>query len=229
MRLKAIVCDLDDTLYNEVDYVLSGFKTIDNWIKKTYGKNDFYEYAVKLFELGERKKVFNQALDSLNIEYDQEFISSLLEMYRSHLPTISLLNDSLWLLDNLKANVKKGIITDGYYNTQNQKLKALKLFDKFNSIVISDLFGRENWKPSPRPYLESIKILNCDHHECVYIGDNDKKDFITAKRLGWLTVKISRNAGIYVNENVGDEYKADFLITDFRDLKEIIELKHLFK
>jgi len=44
-----IVLDLDDTLYLERDYVRSGFKAVDQWLRMHKSFNDFYEEAWRLF------------------------------------------------------------------------------------------------------------------------------------------------------------------------------------
>lgn len=52
MMIKAIVFDMDDTLYKEKDYVVSGFKAVDDWIKEKYKKTGFYNIAIQLFDSG---------------------------------------------------------------------------------------------------------------------------------------------------------------------------------
>lgn len=39
---KFCLCiDLDDTLYNEIDYVISGYRYFEKWYKKNYKKKFF--------------------------------------------------------------------------------------------------------------------------------------------------------------------------------------------
>jgi putative hydrolase of the HAD superfamily len=64
--------------------------------------------------------------------------------------------------------------------------------------------------------------------EVVYIGDNPNKDFVTAKKLGWLTVHINRTNGIYSFSNVSPEFQAHYKIQDLHELTKIPQLKHLF-
>ncbi|MES9706055.1 hypothetical protein ABWK26_24960 [Bacillus toyonensis] len=92
MVIQAIVFDMDDTLYKEKDYVVSGFKAVDDWIKDNYGKIGFYNIAIRLFNSGEKKFVFNKTLKKLDIDYDEKLISNLIEQYRFHKPDIQLLD-----------------------------------------------------------------------------------------------------------------------------------------
>ncbi len=127
MVIQAIVFDMDDTLYKEKDYVVSGFKAVDDWIKDNYGKIGFYNIAIRLFNSGERKFVFNKTLKKLDIDYDEKLISNLIEQYRFHKPDIQLLDEADWVLNNLVNTVKIGLISDGYLVAQKRKINALKL------------------------------------------------------------------------------------------------------
>lgn len=228
MEIKAIVFDMDDTLYKEKDYIVSGFKAVDDWIKEDYKKIGFYNIAIQLFDSGERKFVFNKTLEKLNITYDEKLISNLIEKYRLHKPDIQLLDEADWVLSNLTNNVKIGLISDGYLITQERKINALKLKERFHSIILTDELGREYWKPSQLPYEKISKELQVPHRQCVYIGDNLSKDFITAKKLNWITVHINREDGIYRNLIVEQDYKAHYTINNLRKLPDIPVLKHMF-
>lgn len=228
MHINAIIFDMDDTLYMERDYVISGYKAVDHWVTETYKKTGFYDIATQLFNSGEKKFTFNRALEELNISYDEQTIGQMLEKYRFHEPEIHLLEEAEWVLKHLIGTVKIGLISDGYLIAQEQKVKALNIKEKFDSIILTDSLGREHWKPSPVPYEKASKVLNVPHPQCVYVGDNTNKDFITAKKLGWATVHIDRNEGIYSNQGIGEDYRAHYTIKDLKELSYIPVLKHIF-
>ena len=155
---------MDDTLYREKDYVLSGFKSVDKWVRENYKTSGFFELGTKLFLSGERQLLFNKTLKKLNLIYDEQTITTMLEIYRSHKPEIQLLEDADWMISNLLDTVKIGLISDGYLVSQRKKVDALKLKDRFHSIILSDQFGREHWKPSSLPYEKVCKELKCNHN-----------------------------------------------------------------
>ena len=229
MQINAIVFDMDDTLYKESDYVISGYKAVDNWVAETYQKTGFYDTAIQIFHSGEKKLVFNKTLEKLNIKYDEKTIRNMIEEYRSHEPEIHLLEEAEWVLNHLIDTVKSGLISDGFLITQEKKVKALNLKEKLHSIILTDSFGKEHWKPSHVPYEQASKELGIPHHQCVYVGDNVNKDFITAKKLGWTTVHIDRKDGVYANQVVEQDYRAHYQINDLRELADIPVLKHMFK
>jgi putative hydrolase of the HAD superfamily len=228
MSIKAIVFDMDDTLYYESDYVRSGMKELGKWIMENYNVDGFYETAIGFFETGERKYIFNKTLDILKIPYNEKLIQSMIILYRSHKPYIKLLNDSKWVLERLNKNIKIGLISDGYFDAQTNKVHSLGIEDKFHSIILTDQFGRNHWKPSQKPYEQTILNLKVTHDECMYIGDNVKKDFIAANKLGWKTVHIDRECGVYSNIIVKQEYMAHYKISNLKKLSVIPEFQHLF-
>ncbi len=76
-------------------------------------------------------------------------------------------------------------------------MDALKVDYLVDYICITDELGRELWKPHPISYLLLLEKFNLKAQECIYIGDNELKDFITAKSIGMQTIKIERVNGIY--------------------------------
>ncbi|MBP1967070.1 HAD family hydrolase [Paenibacillus aceris] len=228
MTINALVFDMDDTLYEEKDYVKSGFKALDQWVIKEFKIKGFYETALDLFLTGERKLLFNKTLDKLNIIYNDSMIKSMVESYRSHEPDIQLLEDAKWIFENLRDTVKVGLISDGYLVAQEKKVNALKLQEKLQTIILTDRLGREHWKPSHVPYEYACQELQLPHDQCVYIGDNINKDFVTAKKLGWTTIQIERNDGIYSGITAEQEYRAHFKIDNLRKLPDLPMLKHMF-
>ena len=195
--IKLLVFDLDDTLFPEREFVRSGFQAVGAWMLNKYSVAGFFEVAWKFFKDGKRGKIFNLTLEQLGVEYGPPMIQELLQIYREHKPTLSLYNDAQWAINYFKKDKQLGIITDGYSITQRNKVEALKIEANFDTVIYSDLYGRENWKPSPVPYLKVMELTGCKGAECIYIGDNPRKDFVTAKNLDWMTVKICREEGEY--------------------------------
>ncbi|MGM0804998.1 MAG: HAD family hydrolase [Bacillota bacterium] len=224
MSIKAVIFDMDDTLFCEEHYVMSGFRAVGKWLEHPL----FYDTAKNLFQSGERKMIFNRSLQQLRIPYDEFLIKEMLHVYRNHDPHISLHEDAVYVLDQLHNKVKLALITDGYLETQQKKFYALKLQDYFQTVVFTDELGREHWKPSPLPYQIVSTTLNVLPQECVYIGDNPAKDFVTAKKLGWLTIYIQRNDGIYHHGEYPSTHAAHHIIHDLKELTKLAELKPLF-
>jgi putative hydrolase of the HAD superfamily len=126
--ITCVVFDLDDTLYDEMDFVKSGYLEIANLLNATFGvdKTLTYNRLIDLFEL-DRKRVLNRLCIELNIEISD----ALIELYRYHQPTISLKSDVIEILNELKISFKLGILTDGDSVTQWNKFRALMQTARF--------------------------------------------------------------------------------------------------
>lgn len=190
------ILDLDDTLYLEVDYVRSGFVSVDNWLEKQRGIIGFYDSAWHQFKLGLRGNIFDQVLESFGIR-DTSLIPQMISVYREHQPCIDLLPDTKRFFNNYGPE-KLGLITDGYSQSQWAKIEALKLRDKIGQIIVTGDWGKEYWKPHTRSFLEIQK--NHYPFDCVYIGDNPKKDFIAPSKLRWApSIRIRREGSLHID------------------------------
>lgn len=213
-NLQAIVFDLDDTLYSERDYVLSGFRAVADWAAVNLGidRDRGIETLFDLYAAGVRNNTFNQWLAIHQIE-NTEVIAKLLDVYRSHVPTISPFSESIDLLTSLTKSYKIGLVSDGYLQVQQRKWSALGLAYFFDAVVFSDSLGREHWKPSMAPFKLVLEQLNVDPASSVYIGDNPLKDFFGARQLGMFTIWVKRSNSEYGNlQPPSAEYHPDVTI-----------------
>jgi len=182
------VFDLDDTLYSERSYELSGINAVWN---KLLELNPEIRKIISLEQLVKENEQWVELV--LQIESQNLTISRdlLLEIYRSHFPSIELYDDSCQFLSFLVENkAKLAMITDGRSFSQRQKLKALNIEHLFNPLQISEETGY------PKPNGESYLAIESHYpgYQYLYIGDNPKKDFVTPNKLGWMTYGL-RNRG----------------------------------
>jgi putative hydrolase of the HAD superfamily len=225
MKRTVLVFDLDDTLYAEREFVLSGFAAVDRWLQEKRGIVGFAPEATRVFAAGKRGRIFDEVLGNLGIGDTAELVPKLVEIYRAHKPQLTLFAEARWAIERFREHFKLGLITDGYAETQRNKVAALGIGKLFDCIVFTDDLGRENWKPSPMAFRLMMNRLGVEGHECVYVGDNPVKDFLAPNELGWLTVLISRDGGEY--GKAGGEmdtplHKANKTIGSLRELSECL-------
>lgn len=220
---KIVVFDLDDTLYLEQDYVKSGFEAVDRHLSKQ-NINGFYKLAWQYFLDGGRGNTFNIVLDQLKTSYDKDFILSLIKVYREHFPAISLCSDATTIISKFNGIFPMALITDGYSSSQKQKIAALGLNQYFEKIVVTDDLGENHqyWKPHAKPYETVKSHFGVEHHHCIYIGDNETKDFITANKLGWSTIQIIRQGSEYQQKQLSKSHEAKKKIHSLLELEAII-------
>lgn len=189
--VKLIVLDIDDTLYLERDYVRSGFKAVDGWLLANCSTNGFFERAWNYFLAGRRNDIFNQVLRDINLD-DDSLVIKMVEVYRTHEPDICLLPDARSFLQS-HALTEMAIISDGHSASQWAKIRSLGLKERVGTIIITNDWGREYWKPHPRAF-ETVQ-QGYSPASCVYIADNPQKDFIAPASLGWMPSIRVRRAG----------------------------------
>jgi putative hydrolase of the HAD superfamily len=223
MPFDAIIFDLDDTLYKELDFVESGFFEVAKFLSRTgnhkIGVEVIHSKMLESLHLSGRGKVFNDVLEWLELNVN-EYLSTLLYIYRNHLPENILLDSAMKdLLDELRnTNVKLGVITDGTFVTQKNKTNIL--FQDFNldCIIHTDSLGSNNWKPSSEPFKVASKLLDVNPNKAVYIGDNPVKDFKGARSIGMKAIWWNPESKSF---NFEDEVsKPDFTVSNIQMLRE---------
>ncbi len=186
MNKLCVVFDLDDTLYKEIDYLKSAYRFIAGKLACEHCPAETI-YLLMLNAYDKGQNAFSAVKNTLNIDTP---IGTLLQWYRSHIPNITLPDDSKNLLDYLHSkDIPIGILTDGRSVTQRNKIKSLGLnrYVPEQNIVISEEFGSE--KPDEKNY-RYFESLYSEIENFIYIGDNPRKDFIAPNHLGWETAGL---------------------------------------
>lgn len=219
--IKSVIFDLDGTLYEEKEFVISGFKAVSKYLSSKHGLNpaEILEVLISDFKNGLRKRNFDVLLEKKELK---ENVKKLINVYRTHKPYISLYRDAKKVLPELSRH-KLGLITDGRKKTQENKISALGIAEYFNVIIITYAYGRDCWKPSSKSFKIALDTLGTLPEESIYVGDNPLKDFLGAKKLGIHTVRVKRRSGEYDHIKVNDEYDADYTIHNLLTLKTIID------
>jgi len=197
--ITTVIFDLDDTLYDEIDYCRSGFHAVSRHLAESreIAAEKIFDAIWQQFTAGNRTKTFSAALEKLGISFDDTFIAKLIDVYRSHTPEITLPPDSKAVLKQLAGKYVLGLLTDGFLPAQQLKVRALGIEKYFKHILYTEQLGREFWKPSPVGFQKLLESLNVQPQNAVYIADNPTKDFIAPNSLGILTVRIIRPAGLH--------------------------------
>lgn len=209
---RAVIFDLDDTLFPEIDYLHSSFREIDRRLAASGVTRPGEALAIMTGTDG-------NAFDALALMLDRRghadalSIPGMVEIYRNHRPDIALPADSLATLEGLKARgIEMGIITDGRVGTQSAKIEALGLgrFIDRRHIIISEAIGHD--KLSPEPFIMMQRAMP-GVEKFTYVGDNPAKDFTWPDRLGWDTVCL-RSHGQNIHPQPLDRLPSSTVIID---------------
>ena len=89
----------------------------------------------------------------------------------------------------------------------------------FKSVVLSSIYGKR--KPDPAIYLEAAYRAGVEPANCVYIGDNLKRDVTGTREAGFGKVVIMISPEDLTEETITDENRPDIIIHEFRQLLDI--------
>jgi len=213
-NVRCVVFDVDDTLYLERDYVQSGFRAVDRWAYSKLGIEDFFVRAWHLFGCGVRGTVFDDVLASLGRPVGKDTIAEMVHVYRTHRPTIALLDDARRALVSLHGVVALAAVTDGPLQSQTAKATELGLAAWLDPIVCTEALGPTFRKPSSLAF-EQLETQTCARAAaCVYVADNPAKDFAGPKKLGWRTIRVRRTESLHQARRSGRDVDQDVATLD---------------
>lgn len=198
MYAPCVVLDLDDTLFLERDYALSGFAAVGAYVDATYGRTGFGEASAALFSSGARGDTFNRALAAIGLPEEPDTVRELVAVYRRHAPAIALTPDAARLLSRLRGHYV-GVVTDGPLESQYAKARAVGAPRWASSVIYTATLGPGYGKPHPRAFAMHQTAAGRSGAACVYIADNPAKDFEGPKSLGWRTVRICRPESLHAD------------------------------
>lgn len=210
-----VVFDLDDTLYKEIDYQISGFNAVCTWINDVYGFTLWSELE-KLIQL-KVQDVLGGLCDAAGLQPSVK--ETLLWVYRLHQPLIQLSPGVDAFLNELETNCQAAILTDGRSVSQRLKLKSLGL--SHLPVYISEDYGSE--KPAPDRFKFIMREMPAMRY--IYVGDNLKKDFLAPNELGWISICLRDNGKNIHKQMLGEElnnHMPKFWVNNFFELKGII-------
>lgn len=206
-----IVFDLDDTLYDELSFVRSGFSAVADFLSPILNKpRDMIFKGLCEELLMQRHHVFDRFLAKQGVN-SRQMVKRCLSVYRGHEPQISLYPQARKCLERLQK-FPLYIVTDGNKLVQKRKYLALGLDRYVKRCFFTYAHGLHRGKPSPYCFERICQIENVPPSDIVYVADNPHKDFVGIKPLGFQTVRVL--TGPYRNDQVEKNYDADLSIPD---------------
>lgn len=196
--IKAIIFDLDGTLYN---FKWLPFRLMwslptdilrikaDRTVRKSLKGCDFATPEAYLAEYAQRmaKKTDFKSQDALNW-YTNRYMGTmcfLLKRYYSQRPQLAEVFARLH-----QQKIKIAVFSD--YPRVHQRIRALDFSDETMS-TISGIFSAQDFgsqKPAPRPFLEIAANLGVTPNQCLVVGDRDDTDGTGARATGMNFIQI---------------------------------------
>lgn len=224
-KITVVIFDLDDTLYDEIEYCQSGFRAAAQWLnhlKPTCGSVEvIYDVFWRIFQTN-KTKTFDAALTELAVPADKKLIQTLIRRYRCHRPALKLPRESRQVLQDLSEDYTLALLTDGYLPAQKLKVGALGIQRYFTQIVYTEQLGRQYWKPSPAGFQAIVNAVGRPPQSMIYVGDNPAKDFIAPNRLGMKTLQVLRPRRLHTREPSECEARAQYRLEALADLPAVL-------
>lgn len=178
--IKAVIFDLDNTLYQEKKYFYPIYEEIAYLVDQQKPEKilkDMLQYRAI-----DDSTVFNNIIEKYQLPI--MYLSKFIEIYQHSNINLKINTEAKKTLDKLEK-YKLGIITNGGYQTQKNKIKLLGLSDEFDEIIITGAyFEKKHWKPHANPFLMMLEKLQLRPEECIYIGDSYKNDVLGSLKVG---------------------------------------------
>ena len=195
---------------NEVDVPLNDFLDVyvpinfEYW--KLYRENKIskselrYQRLKKTFDtIG--KNVADDAIHILGHEYI-EYLSSFTHLFP----------DAIEVLEYLKPQYRLHIITNGFQEIQEKKLKGSNIHHYFNQIIDSEKAGVK--KPHPYIFELALTEANVDAKNALMIGDSLEADIVGAISAGLQAV--------HFNSHKEQQHDLCKIIDDLIEIKSIL-------
>lgn len=192
-----IFFDLDHTLWDfEKNSALTFDKIfLDNDI--TVNLDDFLKTYVPInqdyWKLYREEKVSKQELryqrlkktfDIIGTSIEDRVINLLSDEYIAHLSSFNhIFPHTIEVLEYLHPNYKLHIITNGFQEIQDRKLKNAKIHHYFDQIINSEMAGVK--KPNPKIFQQALTNAKVAPENALMVGDNLEADIIGAKNVGF--------------------------------------------
>lgn len=206
--------DLDHTLWDfEKNSALTFAKILkDNHVPVDYSK--FVENYVPInheyWELFREEKITKEELrygrlqktfESLGVAVEQSLIEILAEEYLAVLPKNNhLFQGAFEILEYLQSKYNLHIITNGFQDVQNHKIKNSNLTPFFKTITNSESAGVK--KPNPGIFEFALQQAKTTKEQSVMIGDCIDADVKGALNFGMDAILFSQNNTLTIDENI---------------------------
>ena len=231
MKYKAVIFDLDGTLYDRNTAQIKVVELITQQFPQTFegfNKERLIEAFMESdrlstvdFEAGDpyetlRRKRTTYFLQLLDIKDD--YIDAITEIYVRDYPKMNLpIAGAVPLVKELSTRLPVALISNGLPDVQYIKLETIGLKDVFSYIVLSEEIGIR--KPDTRIFHFAANLLQIQPEDCLYIGDSYRNDIVGAKSAGMQACWFNRESSTPENLDI----QADLVINRFEELANVLK------
>lgn len=224
-KIKAVMFDLDDTLYSRVNAARGVFHGMFKAHLYPSADGDFIKEAVcyMMKHIKPNSMVHEDTFAALLSKYPSEIPydrAKCLDYYYEHISEFAVPDKEAFeiIIKLRNMGIKTAIVTNitpDRLDSQRAKIKALGLEEIMDAIIMSGEIGIH--KPDRRIYEYAAEALGVSPSECVFVGDDPTSDIKGAVGADMDAVWIDK-------WNSSDEIKHNPRVTTVAKMDEYFKL-----
>ncbi|WP_405822608.1 HAD family hydrolase [Streptomyces sp. NBC_01390] len=205
MSIRAVVWDVDDTLFNYTAADLAGMRqhlvaeglleaqgSADRALLRWREITDAQWARFAAGEIGFQEQRRDRVRVFLGEELTDAEADAWFDRYIGHYETAwALFPDVLPVLDLLAASHRHGVLSNSSIRVQERKLRVLGVRDRFESVLCAAELGVH--KPDAQAFHAACDALGLPPEQVAYVGDHPEIDGRGAADAGMLSVWIDRS------------------------------------
>lgn len=186
---RALLFDLDDTLYPIRRFRRSGFAAVARFAARVSSVDE--ETAFRCLVRTSRGPDAGRELDRLVERFALNVtVPQLVRIVRAHRPTMRLPRATVETLARLRDDGwQLAIVTNGIPEIQRTKIGALGLESLVDAVVYAPEHGSGEGKPDREPFVEALRQVDIDPTSAIFVGDDLIADIFGAARCGLRTIE----------------------------------------
>jgi HAD superfamily hydrolase (TIGR01549 family) len=229
--IKAILFDIDDTLFDRKQAQLNVLHIIVDSLPEVFGTLDFKLVAeasaesdrltIAEFDAGASSDGIRDRRNKLLLKIlglPENIAPKLSEIYVRVLQACDTpVTGAVQLIRELSGKYELAAVSNGLPDVQYGKLETIGVRNMLSCIVLSEEVGMR--KPDPKIFLHAARLLGRRPDECLFVGDSYISDIIGAKKAGLYTCWFNPAKSPIQSE----EIKPDFVVDDLSDITELLK------
>ena len=189
--MKAAIFDLDDTLYEREQFVLSGFAAVADEVERRVGLPA--PWILATLKRARARGHKGRELQALCADHGlpDSLVPELVEVIRRHEPALGLGSVASAVLAQMRADGwRLGILTNGWPATQRAKVEALGLESRVDAVLYAEEHA-PGGKPSRAAFDAALNALGVPPARVVFIGDDLVNDIQGGRAAGLRTIRVA--------------------------------------
>jgi putative hydrolase of the HAD superfamily len=225
MKIKAVLFDLDNTLYNisliKKEAIGGAVQAMLDAGLKMEKEEAVEKLSKEYFEMTKfyGRNVITDFLQNNNITNPRILAAGIHGYRKQKSRVMKPLPQVIETLEALKGlNLKLAIISDAPTVKVHMNLFALGIDQYFDDVIPHEEAGMK--KPSKEPFLLALKRLGIKSEETIHVGDHFERDIKGANDTGIISVHA-----VYGDVRSDGSYKgkANYEIKNFSEILGIVE------